>query len=113
MISQRSIKPIPIYRMSNRKSSRLSPEPSVTSAVDCFSDLPSILENAPNFVCNFDAKSDFISRNSAARPLLGHIHEEILVQPAFDYIHADDYQPVHETIAESVCDRVQEFGPSS
>ena len=113
MTSKRSIKSIPICRISSRKSSRLSPELSVTSAVDCFSDLPSILENAPNFVCTFDAKSDFISRNGAARPLLGHIHEEILGQPAFDYIHADDYQPVHETIAESVCDRVQEFGPSS
>ena len=72
--------------------------------MDSLSDLPPILENAPDVVYAFDAEGRFISLNNAVEPLLGYDRAEMLGQFIFEFIHPDDHQRIRESIAESVRD---------
>lgn len=73
--------------------------------MDPLSDLPPILENAPDIVYAFDAEGRFCSLNNAVEPLLGYARAEMLGQSVFDYIHPDDHQHIRDSVAESARDR--------
>ncbi len=69
------------------------------------SDLPPILENAPDIVYAFDAEGKFLSLNLAVEPILGYRREELLGCSVFDYMHPDDVEPMRTSMAESISAR--------
>ena len=66
------------------------------------SDLPPILENAPDIVYALDAEGIFLSLNLAVEPVLGYRREELLGLSVFDYMHPDDVGPLRTSMEESV-----------
>ncbi|MFT5373481.1 MAG: PAS domain S-box-containing protein, partial [Candidatus Latescibacterota bacterium] len=65
------------------------------------SDLPPILENAPDIVYAFDAEGHFLSLNLAVEPVLGYAREELLGRVVFDYMHPDDVESMRASMQES------------
>ena len=62
------------------------------------SDLPPILENAPDIVYALDAEGIFLSLNLAVEPVLGYRREELLGLSVFDYMHPDDVGPLRTSM---------------
>ena len=70
--------------------------------MDTFSDLPPILENAPDVVYAFDAEGRILSLNKAVEAILGYAREEMLGQSVFSYIHPEDHERIRTGMEESI-----------
>jgi diguanylate cyclase (GGDEF)-like protein/PAS domain S-box-containing protein len=64
-----------------------------------------IVETSPYFYCVLDGDGRFTFVSSAAKPMLGYEPEELIGEPAFDYVHGDDV----EVAAAALTQIVEEF----